>query len=434
MKFLIFGLIILIALLFLGMPVVYSFCVSVLVMITGLGFDLSFIMSTAYSRIASYTLVCVPLFTLAGGIIAKGDMGDKLINFINLFVGKFKCSLAYISSISCAIFGALTGSASATIASIGSILAPQMKAANYPDGFIGALFANVSMLALLIPPSSVMIVSAWSSGLSVLTCFMTTLVPGILLSLAFCILSAFLMRNNKDIKYEYVPRKPAEWGRHALVTTKEAIGILLLPVVILGGIYGGFMTATESAAVGALYAIIAAMLIYRKAKAKDIYSALTGSATTAGVIMVSMLMAGVVSKVLTYAGLPEWISSFISGFTSSKNVVLVIFNIVFILLGMIMDETSSVLITLPLFMPLAKEMGINPYHFVAIMNVTLGMGAVTPPAAPSLYTSVRICDVDLAGMLKYNLYFCVFGWLPIIILTTYIPELSLFVPRLMGLI
>lgn len=212
-----------------------------------------------------------------------------------------------------------------------------------------------------------------------------------------------------------------------------AIPILLFPVIILGGIYGGYMTPTESAAVGAAYAIFAGVCIYRTVKIKDIGNALADSSTTAGVILISIFMVGVISKVLTYAGLPELISSTVRSITASRWVVLILINIVLIILGMLMDDTSAVLICAPLFLPLATEIGINPYHFAAIFGVNLGMAAVTPPAAPNLYTACRVCDCKLQDMLKPNMISIVFAWIPTLILTTIFEDLALFVPRMMGL-
>ena len=434
MTVIVLGFVVLLIGLIVGMPVVYAFGLTVLIMITGLGYDLSFIMSTAYGRVSSFTLLCIPLFVLAGGIIERGKMGGYLVDFINKFLGRFKCSLAYVSSITCAVFGALTGSAAATQACIGSILTPRMKAAGYSDGFIGALFANVSMLGLLIPPSSLMIVVAWSTGMSVLTCFMSTLVPGLVLTLLFCVVSAVMLRKDTNIKPLPRSESVGAWMGETLQSTKKAFPVLLFPVIILGGIYGGFMTATESAAVGAFYAVFAAMVIYRSVTWKELGSSLVSSGTTAGVIMMSIFTVGVVSKVLTYAGLPELISEAVRSATSNRYVVLVFINIVLIIMGMLMDDTSAVMICAPLFLPLATELGVDPYHFAAIFGVNMGMAAVTPPSAPNLYMACRVCNCKIQDMLKPNLIFIFFAWIPTLILTTIIPELALFVPRMMGLL
>lgn len=434
MTVIILGFVILLVGLIVGMPVVYAFGLAVIMMVAGLGYDMSFIMTTAYFKVSAFTLLCIPLFVLAGGIIEKGRMGGYLVDFINKFLGRFKCALAYVSTITCAVFGALTGSAAATQACIGSILTPRMKEAGYSDGFIGALFANVSMLGLLIPPSSLMIVVAWSTGMSVLTCFMSTLVPGLLLALLFCVVSGVVLRKDTNIKPMPRAESTSVWLKDVGHTTKKAFPVLLFPVIILGGIYGGYMTPTESAAVGAFYAILAAMVIYRSITWKDLGKSLVSSGTTAGVIMMSIFMVGVVSKVLTYAGLPEIIADAVRSFTTSRYVVLIFINIILIIMGMLMDDTSAVLICAPLFLPLATEIGINPYHFAAIFGVNLGMAAVTPPSAPNLYMACRVCSCKLKDMLKPNLQFIFFAWIPVLILTTIFPELSLFVPRLMGLL
>lgn len=270
--------------------------------------------------------------------------------------------------------------------------------------------------------------------MSVLTCFMSTLVPGLLLALLFCVVSGVVLRKDTNIKPMPRAESTSVWLKDVGHTTKKAFPVLLFPVIILGGIYGGYMTPTESAAVGAFYAILAAMVIYRSITWKDLGKSLVSSGTTAGVIMMSIFMVGVVSKVLTYAGLPEIIANAVRSFTTSRYVVLIFINIILIIMGMLMDDTSAVLICAPLFLPLATEIGINPYHFAAIFGVNLGMAAVTPPSAPNLYMACRVCSCKLKDMLKPNLQFIFFAWIPVLILTTIFPELSLFVPRLMGLL
>lgn len=427
------GFLLLLVFMIIGLPVIYSFGVCAVVMMLGLGYELSFIVTTAYARTATYTLLCVPLFILAGGIIEKGRMGTYLIQFINKFVGRFKCALAYVSIITCGVFGALTGSAAATAASIGSILTPQLRKAGYTPGFIGALFANASILGLLIPPSTLMIVVAWSTGLSVLACFMCTLLPGIVLICFLCIVSAVLNRNNHNLQAE-PSMPPKEWAIDLAHITKKAFPILLLPIIILGGIYGGLITPTESAAVGAFYAIIIAMFVYRTMSVKGLKEVLVKSGTTAGVIMMSMFMVGVVSKVLTYAGLPELIVEAVHRMGANRYIVMLCINVILIIMGMLMDDTCVVLISAPLFFPLAQEIGFEPYHFAAIMGVNMGMATLTPPSAPSLYTCSRICQAKVGDMLKPDMQFLLFAWVPTLILTILIPDLSLFIPRLMGLV
>lgn len=426
------GFLLLMFFMIIGLPVVYSFCICVLVIMSGLGYDLSFIITTAYARTASYTLLCVPLFILAGGIIERGKMGGYLVDFINKFVGRFKCALAYVTVIACGVFGALTGSAAATAASIGSIMTPQLKKAGYEPGFIGALIANSSILGLLIPPSTLMIVVAWTTGLSVLACFMCTLIPGIILIIFLCIVSAVLNRKNKNLVA--VSRMGAkEWTVDLFHKTKKAFPVLLLPVIILGGIYGGYMTPTESAAIGAFYAIAVAMIVYRSMSLRNLKETLVKSGTTAGVIMLSMFMVGVVSKVLTYAGLPELLVSVVEKMGANRFVVMLFINVILVIMGMLMDDTCVVLIAAPLFFPLAAELGFEPYHFAAIMGVNMGMATLTPPSAPSIYTCSRICDCNVGEMLKPDFILLAFAWIPTLVLTTFIPELSLFIPRLMGL-
>ena len=426
------GFLLLMFFMIIGLPVVYSFCICVLVIMSGLGYDLSFIITTAYARTASYTLLCVPLFILAGGIIERGKMGGYLVDFINKFVGRFKCALAYVTVIACGVFGALTGSAAATAASIGSIMTPQLKKAGYEPGFIGALIANSSILGLLIPPSTLMIVVAWTTGLSVLACFMCTLIPGIILIIFLCIVSAVLNRKNKNLVA--VSRMGAkEWTIDLCHKTKKAFPVLLLPVIILGGIYGGYMTPTESAAIGAFYAIAVAMIVYRSMSLRNLKETLVKSGTTAGVIMLSMFMVGVVSKVLTYAGLPELLVSVVEKMGANRFVVMLFINVILVIMGMLMDDTCVVLIAAPLFFPLAAELGFEPYHFAAIMGVNMGVATLTPPSAPSIYTCSRICDCNVGEMLKPDFILLAFAWIPTLVLTTFIPELSLFIPRLMGL-
>lgn len=428
---LIIAFIILVATIVIGVPVIYSFGLTSIWLVYSLGFDASFVYTTMYSKMNGVVLLAIPLFIILGGVMEKGGVGSALVEMVEAFIGRLKGALCFVASVACAVFGAICGSGAATLSCIGSILAPKMRDRKYPMGVAAAVLACSAPIGMLIPPSSIQILIAWAGNLSVLRCFLATIIPGIILTILIGIVGLVLCKKSPDIVViEKLPlnQQMSRAGKKTL----SAIPALIMPLIVLGGIYGGIMTPTEAAGVAIVYAIPVSIYIYKGIKWRDLGKTFRESAVTTGVIMVMLGVIMVVSRILVMNNVPSLILDGLMSVTNNnKYLVLLMINIFLVIIGMLMDDVSGTLLTAPILLPIGMAMGISPYHMAAIMGVNLGMGNVTPPTAPFLYLGARICKVDTKEMIKPMLLIIVFAYLPTLILTTYIPDMSLFLPNLL---
>ena len=428
---LIIAFIILVATIVIGVPVVYSFGLTSIWLVYSLGFDASFVYTTMYSKMNGVVLLAIPLFIILGGVMEKGGVGSALVEMVEAFIGRLKGALCFVASVACAVFGAICGSGAATLSCIGSILAPKMRDRKYPMGIAAAILACSAPIGMLIPPSSIQILIAWAGNLSVLRCFLATIIPGIILTILIGIVGVVLCKKYPDIVVtEKLPLN--QWGGRAGKKTMRAIPALVMPLIVLGGIYGGVMTPTEAAGVAIVYAIPVSIYIYKGIKWRDLGKTFRESAVTTGVIMVMLGTIMVVSRILVMNNVPSLILDGLLAVTNNnKYLVLLMINIFLVIIGMLMDDVSGTLLTAPILLPIGIALGISPYQMAAIMGVNLGMGNVTPPTAPFLYLGARICKVDTKEMIKPMLLIILLAYLPTLLLTTYIPDMSLFLPNLL---
>lgn len=334
-----------------------------------------------------------------------------------------------MATVSCAVFGSICGSGAATLSCIGTIMTPKMRERKYPMGVCAAVLCCAAPIGMLIPPSSIQILFAWAGNLSVLACFLSTVIPGIILTTLISIVSWVLCRNNKEIVVtEQVTRK--EWLSNTKKSTVRAIPALVMPVMVLGGIYGGLMTPSEAAGVACIYAIFASVYIYRAVKLGELKGVFLDTATTTGVIMVMLAVIMVLSRIFVQENIPDTILNALLSISDNKYVILLIINLFLVIIGMVMDDVSGTLLCAPILIPIAIGLGVSPYHMAAILGVNLGMGNVTPPTAPFLYLSSRICNVSTKHILMPSLYIIVFAYIPTIIITTYFPWVALWLPKL----
>jgi tripartite ATP-independent transporter DctM subunit len=422
---------ILVLTLFIGVPIPFAFFSSAAYLIFSNGYDPGFLLPYGFSKMNSIVLLTIPLFIMAGGVMDKGRIGDKLVDVVDVIAGRIRGGLGVVTVVTCAIFGAVSGSSSATVSCIGSIILPKLKKAGYPIGHSAALLASSGVLGILIPPSMLMILYAWMGNQSVLSCFLAAFTPGLILTVLLSLVNLFLLRNNKNIEVQP--------GMDFATTSKEfarrsakASPALMMPVIILGGIYAGVMTPTEAAAVAVLYAVPVAMFIYRGIRGKELFSTLIESAVTTGVIMAMMYAVMILSRLYIMENLPDQIMGVLTSVSENKYVILFMINIFMIIMGMLMDDVSGILLGTPILVPLVTQIGVDPVHFAAIMGVNLGLGNVTPPTAPLLYLSGRIAGAPVNQMMKPTICFILFAWVPTLLLTTYVPEVSLWLVRLAG--
>tara|TARA_R100001015_G_C4631498_1_gene194034 strand:- start:628 stop:1932 length:1305 start_codon:yes stop_codon:yes gene_type:complete len=419
---------IIVALLLLGMPIAFAFGLGALVYLLSTGADISFLIPYAFQTTASFALLALPLFVLAGVVMAQAGISTHLLNFINAFVGRVKGGLGAVTVITCALFGAISGSSSAAIAAIGQIMIPRMVREGYPVGHATALVACSSVLALLIPPSVPMIVFAITGGLSVSAAFLSTVIPGVLLMIIYVGLNFFFLRNNPNIQVdEKLPVRQA--GIKILKSGRSAIWALLMPIIILGTIYGGIATPTEAAAIAFVYATFAGFVLYRTLSVKAFWNGLIQATLTIGSIIAVLFFLFMMSRAMILQQVPSQVTGFLLGLSDNPLVILLLINLVLLLIGMIVDDISGSILAAVVLLPLATAIGVHPIHFAAIVGVNLGLGNVSPPCAPMLYMAAGVSKISLDKYFGITMKFLLFGHLPMVLIVTFIPELSLALPR-----
>ncbi len=378
----------------------------------------------AYSGLDTFTLMAIPFFILAGNVMSQGGVSSRLVALASVFFGRYTGGLAQVSTAACTFFGAISGSAPATTAAIGSVMVGPMEAKGYSKEFASACVAASGVIGLLIPPSINMVLYGVITGASIGKMFLGGIVPGLVMSAALMLANYYVAK-----KHGFMGEAPPS-GAQAKKAIRESFFAMLMPVIILGGIYGGVMTATEAAAISVAYAIPCGIFIYKGLKGEGLIDALTESSCTTGVIMVMFFMVMIFSKLLTMQNVPSQIAESLLSITDNKYLILLMVNIFMIIIGMLMDDTSGILLCTPILLPIMKGIGIHPVHFAAILGVNLGMGNITPPTAPMLYLSGRVCGAKINKMLSPTMILIIFAWVPTLILTTYIPALATFLPKL----
>ncbi|MFA5632742.1 MAG: TRAP transporter large permease [Porticoccaceae bacterium] len=395
-----------------------------------LGIDIETIFSTMVSRINSPALFALPLFIYMGILAEKSGQGERLVNFIELFIGRFKGGLGAVIVLACALFGAISGAGSAAIASIGTVLMPRAEASGYPREYLVSLVACSSILTLLIPPSIPLLILALTMQISVGAAFLTTLVPGLVMAVGYIALNQYFVRNFSVKTVEHTSKTVfiADFRKKA----RSASLVLLLPVVVLGGIYGGVASPTEAAGMGTIYVIILALFVYRNMTFKEFFDATIASGNLLGslVIMVSALI--LLSTVLVYEGTPFILAEMVSSNFEQWQALLLI-NLILLVIGMIMDDISGSIVAASVLYPIAQDIGVDPLQFAAIVGVNLGLGNITPPVAPLLYMSSAVAgNVPMQKYIGYILKFIFFVNIPVLLLVTFWTDFSLFLPRMLG--
>lgn len=412
--------------LFIGTPVPVAFMAVALYGLIAGNYDPSFLVPYGASKLGAVILFSIPLFIIAGSIIEKGNLGSQIVDTVQKPFSKIKGGLGIIMVVSCAVFGSITGSACATLSCIGSIMFPKMDKAGFSKAHTATLLANAAPLGMLIPPSGITILYAWLSGTSVLAGFLSTVIPGIILTILFSIINVYLVKDDPNVTIEQVDL--------SALTHKEkkraAAPALFLPIIVLGGIYGGVITTVEAAAVSVVYAVLVGYFYYKELSWNAIKESLVDGATVTGIVMIMVFGINMLSRIYLMEDLPSKILDLLRMVSENKYVILLMLNIFMMIMGMLMDDTSACMLCTPILVPIVKEIGVSPVQFAAILSVNLGLGCVTPPCAPLLYLAGSLGNAQINQMLKPCMYYIFFGWIPVLILTTYIPDISLFLPRL----
>lgn len=442
-----FALLVLIATMVVGVPIPFAFLLSAAYICLVGGYNPLMLFTYGFNNQNSIILLTIPLFILAGAIIDKGGIGEKLISGLQKFNKGSKAGIGTTTIIACAIFGAVSGSAAATCSCIGSIMTPRLKEQGYKSGHIGALISNSGVLGIMIPPSILMILYAWGTGTSVLACFLATIVPGIMLVALFSIINAWILKHDKMYKDDWPDSEAEKAALEQMLSgqqkktgkklnsgsgEKSAIPAVLMPVLLLGSIYGGVLTTTEGAAFSVVYSLLIGILYYRTIDFKVFKISMRQAGEAAGTIMVMLFTVSIVSRLYVTENLPDLILEVLTSISSNRIIILLMINIFMIIMGMLMDDCSSTVLCGPILLPVVMALGVTPVQFAAILSVNLGMGNITPPTAPLLYLGGRVASAEVKNMLRPLMKFIFFGWIPVLIITTFFAQFSLLIPKLFG--
>lgn len=424
---------VLVILLMLSVPLPYCFGGALAFMVLFGGASMTSMMLWAFNQSISLVLLASPLFILAGLLIAKSGIAKHLLNFIDVFVGRIKGGIGVVAIVTSGIVGAISGSGFTGVASTGPILIPRMVEQGYPRGYATALVTVSSVLGLLIPPSIIMIFYGWVTETSILAAFLATVGPGIMIIILFSTINMVWTRRFPDIRLEDIIPDRRERYRHNAKRVLWAIPGLMVPVIILGGIYGGVFTPTEAAAVAAIVAIPLGILLYKDLDKRAAGEVVRQAGTSIGSIMTMIIFTLMLSQTYVLLRVPQALIDILFGITTNRLVLLIIINLFLFLVGMIVNDVTGMILVAPLLLPLVIELGISPVHFAAIMGVNLAMGGVTPPYASILYLGMKIGKTEFHSILGPTLIFLLIGYLPVVFITTFWADLSLFLPRLFGL-
>ncbi len=372
-----------------------------------------------------YTLLAIPFFLLAGAFMTTGGVAKRLIDFANASVGHIRGGLAIASVLSCMLFAALSGSSPATVAAVGSIAIAGMVRSGYPIEFGTGIITNAGTLGILIPPSVVMVVYAAATEQSVGRLFMAGVVPGLLLG-GILMVAIYIVARKKNL-----PALPRASLREWLSAARKALWGLILMVIILGGIYSGAFTATEAAAVAAVYSFIVAVFIYKDISLKECPKVLLEAGKLSVMLMFIIANAMLFAHVLTTEQIPQQLTEIVAAMDLAPWQFLIVVNIVLLVAGAFMEPSAIILILVPILFPIAMHLGIDPIHLGIIMVVNMEIGLLTPPVGLNLFVASAITKLPVTRVIKATM-----PWLSImllfLILITYVPEISLGLPDLLG--
>ncbi|MCI7137234.1 MAG: TRAP transporter large permease [Candidatus Limivicinus sp.] len=412
-------------LLFLNVPIAISLGVSSIVTTLACNLSLNMVATNLYSASNKYVLLAIPFFILAGNIMEVSEISTKLIAFFKSLVGHTKHGLAMVCVVVACFFAAISGSGPATVAALGGILIPAMTNSGYDRSTSAALMSTAGAIGIVIPPSITFVVYGSVTGTSIGSLFISGIVPGIIIGI-FIYYTMVLFSRGRTI----VPAPKAS-GKERWAAFKDSVGGLLMPVIILGGIYGGIFTPTEAAAVSAIYGFIVGIFFYKTLRWKEIMKILRQSVSQTAVVMFIIGCAAVFGNTLTFTGIAAKASSaLISIASGNKYIFLLMVNIILIIAGCFIDANSALYILCPILFPIAQSLGIDAVHLGAVMVVNLALGLITPPVGVNLFTGCGVAGISLNDMIR-KIWPFVIAMLLVLLLITYVPAVSTFLPGLM---
>ena len=412
-------------LMLIGVPVAVSLGAStVLTMLLFTDLDVAAMPQLIFDGINKFALMAIPMFILAGNLLSKGGSARRIIDFAKSMVGHLPGGLPMSAIFACVIFAAVSGSSPATVVAIGSIMFVAIKEAGYPKEYAVGGITTAGSLGILIPPSVVMIVYGVTAEVSIAQLFMAGVVPGLMLG-GMMILQTYIGAKRLGFK----ATTPEPWSER-IKKFFRAFWALLIVVVVIGGIYGGIFTPTEAAAASAIYALIISLFVYKDIKFKDLWDICLESAITTAMIFFIIANAVVFAYLLTSENIPQTIADSILAANIGKIGFLIIVNILLFIMGQFMEPSSVVMIMVPLLLPIATALGVDPVHFGILLIVNMEIGMITPPVGLNLFVASGLTGMNLKDVIVSCLPWTLTLFVGLV-LVTYIPEISLWLPRLM---
>jgi tripartite ATP-independent transporter DctM subunit len=377
----------------------------------------------------SFALLAIPFFILSGLLMGHGGIARRLIDFANVLAGRFRGGLAYVNILTCMMFGAISGSATAAVSSVGGFMIPLMNKMGYHRDFNASVTITAATTGLLIPPSNIMIVYSLATGgsVSIAAVFMAGYLPGLLVGLGLLVVGGILSIRHSYGKGETFPL------REGVVRFLQAIPALLLIFIVIGGILLGWFTPTEASAVAVLYSFFLAVVVYREVKLRDLPRILLQCGVTTSVVFLLIATSMAMSWVLASENVPQNLSASLIGLTDNKVLLLLLINAILLVVGMFMDMTPAVLIFTPIFLPVVQKLGMHPLHFGVILIMNLCLGLCTPPVGTCLFLGCGIAETTVTRVIRPILPFFL-AMLVTLLLCTFIPEISMWIPARLGFV
>lgn len=413
------------ALVIAGVPVAYALGLAAIVGAFWIDIPLEAVMIKISDGVNKFSLLAIPFFVLAGAIMAEGGMARRLVGLANILVGFVRGGLSLVNIIASSFFGCISGSSVADTASIGTVMIPQMEKSGYPRVFATNVTICGSVQAILIPPSHNAVIYSLALGgtVSIGHLFVAGFFPGLLLGLSLIVLCLYFARRHNYPRGQVVPL------RQALRIAAEALWGLGTMAIIIGGIVGGVFTATEAAAVACVYAFLVTMFVYRDYRWRDLHLLVHRAVRTVAMVMILIAFASAFGYIMALMQLPAKVTAFFLGISENKYVILMLINVMLLVLGTLMDMAPLILICAPILYPVILQFGIDPVHFGMIMLVNLGMGLVTPPVGSVLFVGCAVGRVTIEEVTK-TIWPFYLAMLLVLMLVTYVPALSLWLPGL----
>ena len=412
----------------LNVPVAFSLGLSALLAIAfTTNLPIGIITQKAFTALDSFPLMAIPFFMLAGIIMGKGGVSKRLLDLATVLVGWMTGGLAMVTVVACMFFAAISGSGPATVAAIGSFMIPSMREKNYGAGFSAALTAAAGSIGVIIPPSIPFVLYGVVAGVSVGSIFLAGIFPGIVIGLGLMIVS-YLIAKKEGYKPATTERITF---RKVLQALNESKWALLVPVIILGGIYGGIFSPTEAAVVAVVYGIIIGMFVHRELSWKDVYDSIVEAAIINAATTIIIGLSISFAYIMTLERVPNAIAGFITSLSDSQFVILLVINIFLLIVGMFVDTISALVVLAPILLPIVTSVGVDPVHFGVILVANLAIGFITPPLGVNLFVASSVSKTPLETIIKAILPFLLMMIITLMVIT-YVPPLSTWLPSVLG--